>query len=413
MDNHSPLFWFVLTIVFIATQALYNMVEMAIVSFNKVRLQYYVNKGDKRAVWIHKLIQKPSRFFGTTLLGVTISLQVGSECARQFYYSMGLNPDLALITQFFLVVIIAELAPIFAARRYAENVSMLGSPIIYASSLVMAPIVWTCGVITNAFIKLFAGTQQEPDLFLSRDEIQRIVEEQEESLPVSGEKGDFNLIVSNIFHLKNKVAKQVMVPLDKIKMIPSTATIGEVRQLQAKVSVSFLPIYHRYRSNIVAMAFSRDLIRIPDNRRARDNAKSPWFITEQTTITQILNQFRHNNQHVAVVLDEKGQAKGILSLEDILEEIFEESDASFVEQPVEEQLVIERSFPGEMKISEFNSAFHANIERDGAETLEELIVNHLGAHPHQGESVRIDRFEFTVEESNILGIKTISVRTII
>lgn len=415
MDSHSALFWFLLTFVCIVVQALYNMVEMAIVSFNKVRLQYYVNKGKKRAVWIYELIKKPSRFFGTTLLGVTIALQVGSECARQFYSALGLNPDFALITQFFLVVIIAELSPIFAARRYAEHVSMLGVPIIYGSSIVMAPIVWICGIIANAFSKFFAGTQQKPDLFLSRDEVQRIVEEQEEGVPVSGEKGEFNLIVSNIFHLKNKIAKQVMVPIAKLKMIPSTCSIKEMRQLQSHTPLPFVPIYQRFRSNIVAMAFSRDLIRIPDNRRVRDYAKSPWFITEQTTITQILNQFRHNNQNVAVVLDEKGQATGILSLEDILSEIFEETEESgATEKSVEQgQLVIERSFSGSMKIQDFNTSFNADISSEGAETLEELIINYLGSHPQEGESIRVDQFEFTVEESTLLGIKTISVRTII
>jgi CBS domain containing-hemolysin-like protein len=381
-----------------------------------VRLQYYVNKGEKRALWIHSLIQKPSRLFGTTLLGVTISLQVGSECSRQLYLALGLNPDFALLTQFFLVVIIAELAPIFAARRYAESVSMMGVPLIYASSIIMAPLVWVCGVIANGFSRLIGGAKPEPDLFLSRDEVQRIVEQQEEGQALSSEKGEFNLIVSNIFHLKNKIAKQVMTPLAQLKMIASNVTVGEMRRfLQPSENSSYIPVYHRYRNNIVAMAFSRDLIRIPDNRKLRDHAKSPWFVTEQTTILQILNQFRHNNQNAAIVLDEKGHATGLLALADILEEIYEEAEEleSPSHQNNSDQLIIDRSFPGEMRIEEFNKAFGAHISTEDAETLEELITNTLGPHPQAGESIRVDRFELTVEESTLLGIKTITIRTIV
>lgn len=415
MESHSPFFWFILTCACIAIQAFYNMVEMAIVSFNKVRLQYYVNKGEKRPLWIYELIQKPSRLFGTTLLGVTIALQVGSECARQFYLALHMNPDFALITQFFLVVIIAELSPIFAARRYAENVALLGVPIVYGSSIIMAPIVWLCGIIANSFIKFFAGNKQEPDLFLSREEIQRIVEEQEEGgISINSEKSEFNLIVSNIFHIKNKTAKQVMQQLSEVKMIPSTANIGQMRLLQAKHPSSYLPVFHRYRTHIIGIAFSRDLIRIPDNRRVRDYAKSPWFITEQTILTEILNQFKHNNQDVAVVLNETGQATGLLSLEDILSEIFDEDEHSAIaSNPFQEQLLVERSFPGSLKIEEFNIKFRAELDDCNAETLEELMVHYLGSHPQAGESIRIDRFEFTIEESSLLGIKTISVRTLI
>ncbi len=108
--------------------AFYSMTEMACVSFNKVRLQYYVSKGMKRAIWLNALLQHPSRLFGTTLIGVNIAMFFGSEFSRQFYSSIGLNPDWSPLTQVILVVIFGELAPMFAARRYPEHVSILGIP---------------------------------------------------------------------------------------------------------------------------------------------------------------------------------------------------------------------------------------------------------------------------------------------
>ena len=106
-----------LTLLSVAVQALFAFFEMACVSFNKVRLQYYVSIRSRRAIWINYLLKRPSRLFGTTLIGITASLVVGSECSRRFYESIALDPDWAPLTQVPLVVIFGELAPMFAARR--------------------------------------------------------------------------------------------------------------------------------------------------------------------------------------------------------------------------------------------------------------------------------------------------------
>ena len=103
------------------------MIEMACVSFNKVRLEYYVSKGKKRALWLSFLLHHPAYLFGTTLIGVNVALIIGSECARRFYAALGLNPDLAALTQILLVLIFAEISPMFAGRRYAEHVASLVS----------------------------------------------------------------------------------------------------------------------------------------------------------------------------------------------------------------------------------------------------------------------------------------------
>lgn len=137
-----------LVILSLIVQGFYSMLEMACVSFNRVRLQFYVSQGNRRAKWLSNLLNNPTRLFGTTLIGVNATMQFGSECARRFYSSIDLSPDWAPITQIFIVLIFAELAPMFAARRYAENVVMLGIPIIYLTSFVLRPVIivldWIC-----------------------------------------------------------------------------------------------------------------------------------------------------------------------------------------------------------------------------------------------------------------------------
>lgn len=317
--NQKVILWLLLTIFCILAQGFYSMLEMAAVSFNRVRLQYYVSKGVKRAIWLQYLLQKPSRLFGTVMLGANIALQLGSQSSREFYASLGIDPDLAPITQVFLVVILAELAPLFAARRYAEHVVMLGIPIVYATERLLAPVIWLIGLLSQGFNKLVGIKNVNVDVFLTREELQKVLESQEESF---GEREDFNVIVANIFSLKNKVAKEVLIPLNLNEMISSSTNVNQLRIKLASSDQTYIPIFHKNPTNVVAMAYVRDLLRAESNRLVRDFAKPPWFITQDTKLMQILTQFRKNHQKIAVVLDPKGLAIGILTMERILEEIF-------------------------------------------------------------------------------------------
>src|ERR1700722_2818149 len=153
-----------LTILCIAVQGFFSMLELASVSFNRIRLEYYVSKKIKRAEWLKHLLKKPSRLFGTVMLGVNVALQVGSQTAREFYSTIGLDPDIAPITQVFLVVIFGELVPLFAAHRFPEHVVMLGIPIVYAASKLFSPLIWLLGQLTNITYRLLGKKGEAFDM---------------------------------------------------------------------------------------------------------------------------------------------------------------------------------------------------------------------------------------------------------
>ena len=388
-------------------QGFFAMAEMACVSFNKVRLQYYVSKNQRRAKWLSDLLQHPGRLFGTALICINTALIVGSEAARRFYDALHLNPDWAPLSQVFIVLIFAEIAPLFAGRRYAEHAAMISVPILYGLSYVLRPLIWLLDGICRIFHQLL-GNAEKGGLYLSREEIQKILEEKDEE--------EFNTIASHIFALRNMTAKELMQPLTSIQLIPSICSVSEMRSLLNSKYSPFVPIYHKKTENIIAIAYPRDLLRLPENKKVRDYAKAPWFITEKDSIMAILRQFRRNNQTVAVVLNEAGLARGILTLDEIIDEIFGLSDTwmSFEEMsPRAHHVVVDRTFSGDTLIEEFNSTFKVHLDSHGAETLEELVEQLLGHTPALGETVRIDQFELTVEEASILGgAKMIGVRTI-
>ncbi len=387
----------------IAIQGLFAFFEMASVSFNKVRLQYYVSKGTKRAIWLNYLLQRPSRLFGTTLIGITTALVIGSECARRFYESIHLDPDWAPLTQVLLVVIFGELAPMFAARRHPEQSAMFCVPLMIILAKILSPFTWTFDLISHAIHRMM-GKKVEASFFLSREEVRLAFEEKER-------KGDeFQAAVGQIFQLKSLNAGQLMIPLSKVQMVSSHASLTEVRHLLSVHYTPILPIYHKYPHNIVAVALLRDLLVLSENKRVIDAAHAPWFVTRDTSVLSLLQQFRHNNQSTAVILEASGQAAGILALDQILSTIFgEESEVKLLE---EASHYIERTLSAEMSIAQFNQQFETNLPDHHGDTLNEIILSTLDHFPVKGESFFLGEFEFTIEDMSLRGIKTVSVRSI-
>jgi CBS domain containing-hemolysin-like protein len=392
------------TLLSVAIQGLFAFFEMGCVSFNKVRLQYYVSIGTRRALWINYLLKRPSRLFGTTLIGITTALVFGSECSRHFYESIHLDPDWAPVTQIPLVVIFGELAPMFAARRHPEQAAMFCVPLMILLARLLSPITWAFDAISR-LIHRAMGRSKEVPLFLSREEVRVAFEEQE------GED-EFNAAVSHIFQLKNFTASQLMIPLDKVKMVPSHCTVAEARSRLRVHYAPLIPIYHHFPHNIVAVAHVRDLLKLDEQKKVIEASKSPWFVTRDTSVLQLLQQFRRNNQSLAVILDTSGQACGLLTLDQILSQIFGEERPSPAASHPGAPFFIDRTLSGDMSVSEFNQQFEAALPAGEGDTLSDLILAELGHLPVKDESVRIGELEFTIEEPTLRGVKTLSVRSI-
>lgn len=162
----SPFFWLGINFLCIVLQGFYSMMEMACVSFNRVRLQYYLTKDHKKARYINFLIRRPYRLFGTVMLGVNIALQVGSESSRNCYKALGFSPDYAPFTQIFLVVIFAELLPLTISRKVPERLALWGAPILYYSHYVFYPLIQFIGSLTEGVYYLLKIKKRKTELHI-------------------------------------------------------------------------------------------------------------------------------------------------------------------------------------------------------------------------------------------------------
>lgn len=389
-----------LTLLSVLIQGIFALFEMAALSTSRIRLQYYASIGNKRAHWLHSLLQHPSRFFGTTLIGVNTALLIGSECSRKFYEFLNINPDFAPITQIFLVVVLGELSPMFAARRHPSQLALALVPFMALISRILLPFIWVFGLLS----RLIGGKKDSSSVF-SREEVAVAFRQRENS------EDELNAITEQIFQFKNQTAGQFMMPLEKVITVPTTATLFDVNQLLQTHYQPMIFMYRHQPQQIVALVKVRDLLRLKETAGIFEKSKSPWFVSKNTSILELMQQFKTNKQSAAVILDLNGKACGILTLDHVVSQIFgNESAITQIEEiPA---LYVERTLPGEMTIAEFNQEFHANIRHEEEETISDLMSRELGHTPVSGDTIRIDSYEFTVEEATLLGVGTVLVCSI-
>lgn len=403
--SEEAIFWLIANFFTIVVLAFFSMEEMACVSFNKIRLQFYVAQGSQRAEWLHNLLQNPSKLFGTTLIGVNTATFVGSECARKFHEAIGISPDLAPLSQVFLVIILGELAPMFAARRYSEHVALMGIPLIYFTSIVLTPLIWILGQISKAANYCFRGHEENPHLFLTQDELQKVVDEAEDEQ--SNEKEDYSTITQNIFRLRNKTAKNSMTPINQKAAVPANFTVEKAASY-VSLKENFLLLYQKDVVDIVGIVYIKDLIQAPKETKLKAVASPPWFISFQTPLLKILKQFQKNSENIAIVIDHNGKACGYLAFEDILEEIFEKS--SFKKNKAK-NIIVDLTFSGDTPLSVLKEELKVNLPGKPDETLSEFLIRVMDHHPEEGEVWVFSPYEFIIKETTLFQIATVNVKT--
>ncbi|ASD30554.1 CNNM domain-containing protein [Chlamydia abortus] len=400
----SPFFWLGINFLCIVLQGFYSMMEMACVSFNRVRLQYYLTKDHKKARYINFLIRRPYRLFGTVMLGVNIALQVGSESSRNCYKALGFSPDYAPFTQIFLVVIFAELLPLTISRKVPERLALWGAPILYYSHYVFYPLIQFIGSLTEGLYYLLNIKKEKLNSTLSRDEFQKALE-------THHEEQDFNVIATNIFSLSATSADQVCLPLDQVTMLPSTANAKDLRRKIKNTDMEFIPVYHKVRKNVIGIALPKDFV----NKRPDDalihNLHSPWFITAKSKLIRILKEFRDNRSSVAVVLNSSGEPMGILSLSAIFNILFNTTNIAQLKPKTVS--VIERTFPGNTPLEDLQKELGIELTRYGVETLAQLVLQLLDTPAEIGTSVITDNLLLEVKEVSLYGIKSVSIKNLL
>lgn len=393
-------YWLCITLFWTAVLSFYSMQEMACISCNKLRLDFAVSQKKRWAIWLQQLLEKPQLLFSTTLIGVNVAMMISSESSRRLFEAWGIDPNLAPLAEIPLLVIFGELIPMFAARLYPDHASRLGIPLLYASAKLLAP-------ISACISYFFRKKEKKPHTpFLSRDELQKLLEEHQAGY-LGEDTTPENDFIANIFSLRKLQAFQLMQKLDQVICLSTHTTVAELREMMKKTKQPFFPVYHRSKQKIVGMLYVHELLNVSSNKRIDEYTQTAIFIPQDLSSLEIIHKLQEEGQHGAVVISAKGEARGIIFLEDLIDELF----GSESKKETSDVRYLEKTISADTSIQAFNTTYDTEIDPLGCKTFAELIEKVLGRHPHVQDTLFFEPFELIVKETSLFKAKTVQIRS--
>lgn len=393
-------FWLTATLFWTAILGFYSMQEMACISCNKLRLDYAVSQKRRTAIWLQELLESPQLLFSTTLIGVNVAMMVSSESSRQLFEAWGLDPNLAPLAEIPLLLVFGELIPMFAARLYPDHATRLGIPLLYATAKIIMPI--------SACISYFFknGEKKHHTPFLSRDELQKLIEEHQ-----GGYLGELtspeNEFIRNVFTLRTLQACELMQNFTQVLTIPSHATVSEVREILKRARQPVFPIYHKAKTKIIGMLYIQEILNLSPNKRIDEYTENAIFIPYNLSALEVIRKLQEEDQSAAVVINAKAEAQGIIFLDDLVDEVF---GSESKKEPIDLRY-LEKTLPADTPIAIFNATYDTELDASGCKTFAELIEKNLGRHPRVQDTILIEPFELVVKETSLFKAKTIQIRS--
>ena len=396
------LFWFLSMVFWTFVMSFYSMQEMACISLNRLRLEYLVRSGSRRAAWIQTLLNTPTILFGTTLVSVNIALVLSSESMRQCFCAMGLNPNLAPLVNVPYVLIVGELIPMFAARLFPEHMARVGSPLLWVSSKVLAPIVLLFDFLFERIRKICFGDKPVAPPHLQREELRDLIEVQRRGY-IDENRGALESIVGRMFALRDKIVSRVMIPLAQMPSIGSSALCAPSQEI-LRSAVDDIAVVRNRQNRVIGYVRGIDLVGASDSASVGSLCRPTAFISDGASTIEALFRLKKERGDVAFAVGAGGNITGVLTLFNILEELTSEKS------PSSPRLHIDRKVSGDMKVEEFSRRYHLSLPVR-AQTFAALVEELLGHKPSVNDVARVGSLELTVTEVGILGAKTIRIQT--
>lgn len=342
-------------------QAYFTMMEMAIVSIDRIRLEYRAQNADTRALIIKSLLDRPSFLFTTTLIGVNTFLQIGSECSRLLFTTISINPNYSAFSQIFITLLFAELIPLMIARQYSDTIALRGAKILNSVKLALTPILWFMQKI-NLVIEYLLGNNKSSLFSLSRKELESVMAQK-------GKKNSFDLVtlMQNLNELKLRRVQEIMIPLKKLPLFSYKTDISHLKDSLKKNYHPFVLIYMKQKSAILGIVFARNLLDKTVSSITQI-IQPAWFVSDSTPI-KMLKLFRQNKQKMAVVLNKKGDARGVITLNTILSEILMNTH----KDPLVLDKVVDKHFCLDTKISFLNQQYNLHLPDSKGDKLSHLF----------------------------------------
>ncbi|MAG91962.1 hypothetical protein CMO83_04770 [Candidatus Woesearchaeota archaeon] len=402
----------IIIIVLLVLSAFFAGSEAALLSLSRFRVRYMVEKKRFGAIYIKKLKDNPETLLSTILIGNNVVNVAAAAMATSIAITILQNNAVGIATgvMTFLLLIFGEITPKTLATRNNEAFSLFAARIIWYMSIVLYPVIKLLDFFLKALNKLIGSKKTH---ILSEEELKTIVKTSEEEGSI---KEIEKKMIEKIFDFDNTTVGDVMTDKKRMVLVNSELAIKDVLKLPMAKMYSRLPVYTKRRENIVGILNLKDTLKYLKSKKldvkVGDIMREPFFVFKNKKIDSMLHMFQKRKEHMAIVADEKGFIVGLVTIENILEEIvgeiIDESDRinPNVFQIEKNQWVVK----GITEIDELNKKTGIPIKAKDYDNLDSFILKSLKRAPQVGEEISHDNFKVVMED--VQGRKVLKARIV-
>lgn len=399
--SQSLLLQFVILLILTLFNAFFSASEMALVSLNRSKVEQKAEEGDKRYRRLLDVLENPNNFLSTIQVGITfISLLQGASLSASLGHVISgwlgnsatartAGSIIALIFLTYVSIVLGELYPKRIAMNLKDRLAIVSAPIIIFLGKIVSPFVWLLSASTNLLSRITPMTFDDADEKMTRDEIEYMLTNSEETLDAEEIE-----MLQGIFSLDEMMAREVMVPRTDAFMIDINNDAQSNIEGILSQNFSRVPVYDDDKDRVVGVLHTKRLLEAGfktgfDTIDLRKILQEPLFVPETIFVDDLLKALRNTQNQMAILLDEYGGIAGLVTLEDLLEEIVGEIDdetdtaEQFVRE-IDENIYI---VLGTMTLNEFNDYFETELESDDVDTIAGYYLTGVGSIPNQEEKV--------------------------
>ncbi|HEX9134877.1 MAG TPA: hemolysin family protein [Ktedonobacteraceae bacterium] len=391
--------------------------ETALTSVSRIKLKNLVEEGDKKALEIERLIAKPNVFLSTILVVNSVAVIIASSMttvlALRFIPDYGELIGTILIS--LVVLIFCEITPKTAAVQNPLRWARVLVKPVRGVAWLLHPLVVALSAITNTLVRLFGGQMKHLGPFVTEEELRLLVNVSEEEGVLEEEETE---MIHSIFEFADTTVREVMIPRIDMVTLESDATVDEAVDLALQGGFSRIPVYEETIDNIVGVLFTKDMLKqLREGHNSypiRELVRPAYFVPETKKLDDMLREIRQKRTHMAIVVDEYGSVAGLVTIEDLVEEIVGDiQDEYDREENLYEQVTqYEYVFDAKINIDEFNELMDADLESEDYDTLGGFLLAQLDKIPVAGDTITYKELAFTVLTTRGLRITKVRVERV-
>lgn len=401
-------------VILLILSSFFSCAETALTTCNLFRMRTRAEEGDRKAKKVIKITDKKAKMLSAILIGnniVNISASsIATVLAIRFFGDMGAGIATGGLT--LLVLIFGEISPKTLATIKADSISRIVAPVIDFWMMVLTPVIIAVNFLANCFLRLIRIDPNARNASITEAELLTMVDVSQEEGVIEQEEKE---MINNVVDFGDATASDIMIPHEDMTMIEVNASYADIMRVFQQDFFTRLPVYEGNRDNIVGILIMKDLLLVNDKSRfnVRKYIRKPLFTFESKKLSELLHDMKESYMNLAIVMNEYGGVSGMITMEDLLEEIvgeirdeYDREEAEFIKKIADDEYLIQ----AKMNLDDINDQLGTELASENYESLGGLMIELLDRFPVVGDEADFENVHLKVEAMKRQRVDTVRVK---